>query len=321
MGNVMNIIPCSSTVANTGRKNCKFDIKNITWGYLAPLTFKLTQSQMATSALVRTALQEATLNPQATRTYPLGEFVGFTDQTEEPTYEQFSYGGRKLIKEGRYMFKFKMDSGLWHHIKLRTFNNIADGYKIYLCDGNVIIGTEIYNSDTSLEEMFGFSMTEFKAEKWKLDDGAGKSADYQIYIELADYKEINENIGVIPIEFNPITEVKGLIDLEVVAGTAAAAKVAYVKVLEKDTQENIYDTYNGELDAIGVWDIRDSAGATVTPSVAAVAGTKEFSFTFVSAGTYTFTLASPATLAGAGIGGAPEVGYECSNTISIVVPA
>lgn len=316
MADLINDFKCNDAVKNTGFNGCAVDPGLIEGFIIAPKAMRLTQANLAA---LKTTLQGLTLTISSNRIYPVGAIDSVTDNSEAAVTETTGYGTPITIREGKNTWMLRHYNGVFYNNKIRSFNK-SKKYGVYLFGQGKFYGAWAMNNAGTERELAPFSLTEIFTNAWKVSTGAN-SVVYETKLAFADILEMNENLGVIKIDFDPNNDVPGILDLKLVSVGTAASKHAYIGVETVEDQYNIYPDYNGELDALAVWTVTDSTGAAVTPSsVTADAVKQGFDFLFSSAGTYTFNLVSPVLLAAAGIGGAPEVGYECTETITVIVP-
>ena len=118
------------------------------------------------------------------------------------------------------------------------------------------------------------------------------------------------------------SEVLGNIDVNVNLITNVAGTTT-VGVTTMCGRVNLYDTYADAMAKAGAWDVKTSAGASVTPSgVTKDATNKGWAIAHSNTGVTTFALVSPATLAGLtpAVGGNGNSGYK-SDILSVTVPS
>lgn len=294
--------PICSTVnnGNTGVPGCYFNPKNIVGLIMVDKNAAFTPAQVAD---FKTTLQTAVLASGTSRIYPIFRFVEVSDNSEEETVATAGYGDKEFVKEGDYDLKFRFIKGgvcLLHN--LRKFNH--SDMKVLLVDSdNNIFGTQ--NSDGNL---LGLSCTVF-APKFKFNDGSNATA-YYFRLVLGKPEELNDAPGFVACDFNVENEIKGNLDVQLVE-VETDLGVATIKLQTACGKTDLYDTYDDEFAAAGMWSVVDSTGAAVVISgVVKDAVNKAWDISFTGTGVHTINLAAPSVLAAAGIGGAPENGYE-----------
>lgn len=316
MGQILGI-NCAEADHNTGYNGCPIEPGLFKGAILVPKAKRFTQAEIA---VMEATLQALTLAVKADRAYPIGEFKGITDNTEDVSFQTLGYGSKRLNREGKYDWTFMMTSGIMYNNKLRKFNN-NDKYSVLFYDNQMrLYGISEYNTVAAEYQLGGFSLDFVYTYPFKAADGSNP-AEYKIRFALADPKELNDNVYVIQLDFDPADTVKGNIDISISSAKTVGVKKLYVKLVTVEDGVNLYDQYNGELDAAGAWSLVDATGAVVTPSAVAADPTCDgFEISLSAGATITITTVSAAALAALGVGGAPENGYECIDSYTVVVP-
>lgn len=319
MANLNQITCGAQTSGNTGVPSCFADPKLIKGMILAPVGFKISAAAIASTLL--STLQAATHAARASRIYPLLNFESLlNDSTEDPTRQTFGYGRSVMVREGNYSWQFQfIDGGLCLHKQLRNFNGSKWGAFFVDADG-MLIGTKSGN------DLMAIPLDEFYAEPWRPGSGS-EQARYTVMVQFKP-NHINEDIGFVDTkaEFDIFDDVKGLLNLKLEVVTALAAGAVKVKVVESCGGENIYDLYNGSLDEVSAWVVKNKAtgGLITVTSVTPDANLKAFGLALTTGDTdypttgqdLTIELAAPSVLKAAPIS---MSGYEGANVLTQTV--
>lgn len=310
---ILNDPGCSLTYVNTGLPSCDFDPGNINWACLVPKAHEFTEANLASSATFIAAFQALTLNPPATRAYPIGQLDDPEDKSEETVFETTKYGSKIFVRDGRYVWQFRiMNCGVKLLGKLMNFNQTKNYKIIFGNSKNWIIGTQSTGVSGGLK---GLGIDNIQFNKWKLADGS-KGTLYTFEVTLSEPSELNENIAFCHLDSSPNENVKGILDVTLTQNALVSSASIDIELTTDIGSVNLFDDYAADLDAAGAW-LVTKAGVEVTPaSVAQVAATKSIRITLTApAGDHVFSLVTPAALAVLGIGGGSDNGYE-SNTIT-----
>jgi len=106
-----------------------------------PLNFKITAANLATPALLQTALQTAIEAGIANRIYLWPTFVGFESASEEAIYEETPLADL-LVRDGKYRFRFHIKKNLCLHRAMFTHRG-ADQRVFFFDIENQLFGTEL----------------------------------------------------------------------------------------------------------------------------------------------------------------------------------
>lgn len=299
----LDTLNCGSGGGNTGVESCIFDLKKIQGAIIVPKgNIILTADIVKVEADVLTYLQNKTLETSPLdRFYPI-QFVGVTDNSEDPISVNKGYGMKMYVRDGKYTFMFETNKGMSLNNALRSFNNSQRDVYLITDDGKLIGKV----SSTGLKAIDVETMYTMPV---KINDGANPAL-YRTEIVLKEAKDLNENIQFYQFDEVDInSELIGLTDLYLTQVTAVGAATVKVKVSSK-YGSNIGEKYSdaGELAQIGAW----TSSKTIT-AVSYNAATKSFILTVATtwAAADTISLASPTALAAENV-----VGYE-SNTLTL----
>lgn len=312
---LLNSVNCITDAGNTGVGTCFLDPTKIIGAILTPKGYTLAAADLADSAALLAKLQADTLSSlKADRIYPVMNFVEINDQSTGLQKQTFAYGPEAPVRDGinNWGFKFRK-GGLSLLQKLRLFNKSTAYDFLFVDDRNVIYGTQ--NADgtglTAIPSMY------FWAHQWKPNTGSAAAEYMAEFAFLPQY--VNEYLAFAEAGFDFTTNVKGLVD--VTLSGAGAVTSGVFNIAANGGGANLGDLYPTELADATLWTAKNTAtGADITISGVTYDNVNgKFVLTlattappYPASGTITFNLASPATLAAAGI-----VGYESAGSIAI----
>lgn len=307
MTSILNVPACQAAGAgNTGVPPCYFEPKNIVGAIIVHPTKAYTAAQVTDLATFKAALLADALVVGNGRIFPVFRFNAITDNSEDATVQTTGYGEKSISREGDYDWTFQyFDGGACLNANLRKFNDLK--YKVFFVDRD----NNIFGTKNSSGDFVGITTSFIFTHKWKVNDGTN-STTYRIQFSLPKPEEINDagKLAFVAANFDFETEIKGLLDLEVYQ-ISLAFGVATVGVRLNCGKTDLHATYATELADTNLWVVTDANGATVVISSVTdnpTAGGWDIAFT--GTGTHYINLAAPATLAAAGVGGAPDNGYE-----------
>lgn len=299
---ILNKPICASVNnGNTGVPSCYFNPKKIVGMIMVDKTVDFTPAEIAT---FKTTLQTAVLASGKARVYPIFRFTELSDNSSDENVSEQGYGDKEITKEGDYDWTFRfIKGGLCLNKNLRKFNNTD--MKVLLVDSD----NQIFGTKNSSGNMAGLSLAFFYAKKLKISDGSNATM-YGVRVSLNKPEELNDSPAFVACDFDVESEVKGNIDVELVE-VETALGVATVKLYTNCGRVDLYDTYADEFAAAGMWTCKTSTGSTVTiTGVTKDVNNKAWDISFTGTGVHTLNLAATSVLAAAGIGGAPDNGYE-----------
>lgn len=312
---VINATKCSIDGAtNTGRPLCEVDPSKIIGAIVLPANKMFTDTELGT---LKVTLQNACLDVISKRIYPIFRFGEIADQSEDVTISTLGYGSKNISKEGKYDWIFKfVKSGLLFNNKLRKFNGTTNKTVIFIDDNNTLYGTLTANNDGDVC-LAGLSLDFLYVKPFKIGDGSNPTI-YEIRFGLSEPKQLNDDAAWVNADFNVETEIKGLIDVELYQ-IAVAAGVATVGIRTKGDKVDMFETYSTDLAVGSLWKVAKAGVDVVITSVEASSTVSGWDVTFTGTGAHTITLTTPALLAAADIGGAPENGYE-ADVLTVTMP-
>lgn len=252
-----------------------------------PDTFKLTPSNYASTAALKTALQTAVKNGIASRIYIWPPFSSFEDTSEEAKYRDNALG-QTPVRDGQYRYKFGVSQSMCIHKSMFSHRARNKG-RVYLFDvDNQLFGTFDNATDKNL---LGFRMALLHTEKLKLSNGDDPT-ESMIYICLADNEEVDKAGELI--DGTAVNQVERLTDAKLeIVGTPSVTTIVVKVYIDCDTTP---------ISGLVVADflLKNNAGATmVIPSAAEDAnnpGTYTLTDTDFVSGTLTLKAPSVLTL-------------------------
>lgn len=313
MATILNDPGCSTTTGmNTGMPSCVLIPKTIVGMILIPKTMSLSSTDLATVAATLAKLQEWTLNPAATRAYPIGPFAEVAPKDEEPVYNTTGYSVKQFVREGKIGWQFALPSGgLEYQKKLRGFNH-TKAYSVLLYDADNVI----FGCDDGADGMKGFAIEELYTYPWKPSDGS-KPTQFLADLWFASTTELNDTIAYAKMNVDIAGSILGLIDVDLTNVAQASATVT-IKVETSVAGVNLYDQYSDELADPDAWTCTKGGNAVTISSVTKDTTNKAFVLTLTTpTGAHVFNLAAPAALEALDIGGAPDNGYESTGSLTV----
>jgi hypothetical protein len=295
--------------ANTGIPGCAFAPDKFVGAILVPKNLVIADADIPT---IITKLQELTLAAKSSRIYPVFRFGQITDNTEDVTIETLGYGSKKPVKDGKYDWTFRVVQGsICYQSKLRMFNK-SEMKAIFIDAENVLYATRVTGG------IAGITLDFFYASPFKAND-ATNTAIFNVRFALAKSEEFNEKVAFVKLDQDVEEAVKGIIDLELVQLAVVAGKVT-VGIRTACDKTDIFESFGAALAEGTLWSVKKAGVTVVITSVAESATLPGWEVNFVGSGEHVITLASPADLAVAEIGGAPENGFE-ADSLTVTMPA
>ena len=273
---MLNLVSCAAAFDNTGFARCTFNPREIVGALLVSPTFAISETDAED---LQTFLENAVKNPvKSERVLPVLNFVGVTDNSEEPVRETLGYGTTKTIRDGNYNWTFRfVKGGLCLLKSLQSFNG-QDVYVIFIDAAGNLIGTK------TTAGLAGIPVDDYWANKWSASDGNGATTNLSVYFSFRPVY-INERLSFIQtstIDGFDISVIKGLQDLEIKLISATASTVV-VQVADKCTGSvnDIADMFSDELEDPAAWVAVSLAGDDETiDDVEFNSTTKQFTITF-----------------------------------------
>lgn len=314
MANITNTLNCADGAKNTGHGNCVLDPKKIIGAIEVPFGAFLSAANLASQTALQTALlAKMTLDSPLLRWYPIWNFEGLEDNSDDLTVQALGYGGEYPVREGYYKWKFQFITGGLCLLKnLRTHNGTGKNYYFIDSDG-VLYGTKRGIGNAS--NIYPVPIQYFHAQPFKINDGANVTA-YKVHFTFQQ-KYLNDLVGFADTSDFDITAIAGLQDLLIENFNALTGGVVKLQVFVGCDHMNLYDAYSSVLSTAANWLVKNkiTGNAITITSVVVDAANKAFTFTLDtgdadypgSGADLTIQLVAPTALATAGM-----PGYETS---------
>lgn len=294
-------ITCSTVLKNTGQSDCVivpgFDQMHI----LVPRGTEIATETAAKTLSTWTNLIKAAVG---TRIFPLPASVKQEFTQDEPVYEALSQGAESYLYTNTSKDTFYIDSEIvtpQFNINAQALNNGV--WACYVVTSNGYIKGKSVDGTKFLPMNCQFRVLPQR----KATDAEGPHLPYTL--RLDSYEDWNlYGAAVKPTEFNPLTDLEGLLDVNLAtSGTPSSSEI----IIDVTT----------DLNSIGVTGLavgdfsflKDSDGSTQTPDSmtesTTVNGRYTFDFTGLVTGTVDLVAASALTVAG----------YESTGSISYTI--
>ena len=267
---IINQYHCAALFGNTGVGPCSLIPKEIKGMFIVPRDFVITQ---ANADNLQEYLEEAAIEDlPSQRIYPVHNFVGITDDSEEPVRETLGYGGNATLRQGNYSWTLRfLDGGLCLLIQLQRFNQQPVAVLWYDADG-IIFGRR------TSAGLAGVPVIDFNANKWTPSDGS-VVAGFTVTVEF-DSRHLNQDLAFLKDDTVDLSDIRGLQSVALNPLSATATDIT-VQALAGCGGDNLYDLYSAQLAAPNMWTAIDTSGVVqVIDAVAAVPGSKAFTLSF-----------------------------------------
>lgn len=304
----LNKILCVDTVKNTGKCDCYFDPKLIKGKILVPKSRVLTQAEINAIQATLEALVQA---EKTDRFFPVQNFEALTDNSEDPTFQTFGFGGSAPVREGNYNWIFQfIEGGVQLNNALRSFNGKSSKYaEVYIdYDNNSLIGTKKLDANgewglAGVPQNGGYPYT----YPWKANDGTNVTQ----YRTQSNFRPeyVNENLAfvAIPKDVYLLSELAGLETVNIAVEEIADDTLTISGAT--DCGADFFDEYLDELDGeTTAFVLKDPDGAEMTinsVAITAAAGDNPATVEIMASETIldgsTIELAAPTVLAAAPI--------------------
>ena len=285
MSTIIGVPQCSTKWGNTGQPACDIKIDHLQHLAIHFDGFEVSDSDLDDWNNVLAALQQGTMNPIATRLFPVKNIYATEDATEAPAKMTSGYGRTAAIMEKPHHFDIELENvGVEFFKRLRKFNGNKK-LRVFWVDKTFIGGKKTSTGWTGMEC------------DWHLNQvKPGNIADYTKYIlqlELTDPKALTDNLApiVFPDGFDFDVEVAGITDVTL-SGTIAV-KTATINAFTSIARTNFFKDYASQL-AAGAFLVNGVAPSTEYVGVDA---NGVVTFTFLTAGVKQIELNTPEELA------------------------
>jgi len=259
----INKIFCGTDVRNTGVCDCYFDPQLITGAILVPLKTIFTNEQLKDINIQATLENLAFADSKGQRIFPMGDFVGITLNSEDPTRQTFGYGSSRTVREGNYDWTLQFyKGGVNLSNALRTFNGLIGKYGVIFIESqNYLIGT----SKKLANGQYGMApipLEDLYTRPWAPSDGTNVASYQTQYVFKPIY--INQNIAFKKVDTSAylLSELKGLEDfaLEIIEVDGATLTVGAASGCGST---DLYEEYADELAVAAAWIAKDEDGANL----------------------------------------------------------
>jgi hypothetical protein len=241
---------------------------------------------------------------KSNRIFPIHNFVGVTDNSEDVVFETMEYGSQVPVRDGNYRLTYRyVDGALCLSNALQTHNFQGLTSWLFYDDKDLLLGWRKLDATGLAYGLAGVPCV-FHALKWRQATGSTTPV-FSVYFDF-DPKYFNKYLGFVEANF-PLNEITGLQNINLVQSGASAAGV--IKLIAKTGCDgaNLYDLYSTQLAVVGAWTaVNTTTQAVITiSSVAVDANIKGFTITLnnadpdypsTSAGQVTINLVDPTAL-------------------------
>lgn len=313
---IENVLNCNNKkVKNTGFGNCVVDIGTMRGIIYVPKGTVLTTASLAA---FKTALSALINNDNyLLRGYPVHNFVGPTDGSEDLVIQTFPYGGKAVVREGDYDWTFQFTDGRFClNIALRGMNSIDQDFFIY--DANArIYGTDPGDGTATIKAI---EPTLKWTAPFKLNDGANVTV-YGTRVAFQP-SQINENVRFVDLGGvnGGLAYIKSLKGLQDIALTKISRTTNVLKIgtFTSCGSVDLSQVYTVELASASLWRAYAVNGNALTiTSVAYDSNVKGFTVTidttdpdYVAGDPITVGLAPVSILTAGGV-----VGFEGGSVV------
>lgn len=256
-------------------------------------------------------------NSYAARAFYIGPFEGFTDKSEDTTWQTLGYG-KKVKTQRRIITKEYqvLDGGVEYWRAIQSFTGKIDDYKWLEIDNQgVVYGTQSTTSAGVYQGMQGYRLSALEPQDRK-QANKGSKEERMLSLSFQDSAEHNEFADYIEtgIEFDDFVSPLAVTDVDMETTGLMVGHIVYVRALSQDWDIDLTATVPGMLVAANFTAVNATTGVAVgITSVSIVGNTIKFTFNTSSSGwvvgnTVNIGLASVSTLATAGYNY-----YECAS--------
>lgn len=305
---------CSTVGANTGGIDCDRKRGQPVRAFIGSKQF--TAAEYASEETFLAALQEAINLPAGSpnKLFPIGDFQGNTNNTEQNTTGTLGYGLNIVLREGRPAYELQLLAGQTQFAKIRAFNGST--LPVFMLDNNgAIWGTKLSNGNFKGEDAQIFiSGNGFE------DGNTVELKTATVTFSYTSAQDFYQNAGYMQVTFAS-ADVQGLVDVSLASVGVVGATTKF-SVIAKTAQlnggVNIYDTYKTPLAAMANWKAFTGTNFATTVDITGVVANdsdKTWSVTFDATDYAAITtgqqikvmLADPATLNAANVPGIESI--------------
>lgn len=273
MPTAINAVNCKKFVLGTGLVDCEPFFGQPTSALLVKKSWQLAVDDSDTFDLdyIVARVQDGTF-------VPFLSAKGFTENTPDPTRQDYPQGQRRTIRNGNPDYTFEFDNGLGFHKASYSYN--GSSWNVILFDQ---VGNAMLQSNVAGTILTGFSASDINTRTYRQAAGDTAAAT-MLEIQLANPEEFNRQmtlINVADINANINTELRGVISVNINIVSASAASGVVVDVTS--VNNSIYGIEALLLGNFEMHNITDDVVSNISTAVAS--GTV--------AGRYTLTPTTP----------------------------
>lgn len=260
---------CSSNFGNPGTKCDKGDIRGVPVGLiLTTQTFNFASfTSWATEADWLTAIKTKTV-------FPLPYIYEFDDNSEDDVFQETGLGVKIFIRDGKYIYQFRMDASIQTNIELQKFSGAK--MRAFIIDSNGYIWG--YSDDDTTIQGFSISSLKFGKKGTPAGDSKGWTP---VDITFGDTRQLNDYGKIL----QPSFVASDLTSLANVAVTVVGTPTATELIVNVAQGTGVYDS-TGSENTIPIAGIPE-ADFTIIKASDGAAQTAD-NFTDNGDGTYTF---------------------------------
>ena len=247
-----------ATLKNSGYKELpEPKLGVIRGGFLVP---RGTEIATADLLVAKATYETGMKNPLATRWFYVPLFDAFTDKSTEDVYVD-SLQGQKFSEEGKIAYQATVEVNKYTSLNMRSWNDKQWDW-IPFDESASIMAT---SSDGTIAK--GFAIT-FRTTNQKLAEQGTKMMQpieivYQDATQWADEGVVVEPMNLSSADWNPITDIDGVYDVDIAQVGTATSSLIVVSVYKSGIDSaNAISNVTGLV--VGDFVVKDAAGATVT---------------------------------------------------------
>lgn len=185
---------------NIGRSSCVINVSLMNQMLIVPDAFEATEVEAADLAFWQALLLETN---EDERGYLFPAFANVEPASEETVYAQTPLKDVK-VRDGKYQYRFLLDTDLCTHKNMRTHNGNGRRVIFFDIEGQAI-GTEKSNGNFT-----GLKLSLLNVEKLRVNDGTNPTYS-PVYVVIKDNKDLDDRGWIIDGSFvnelNPLTDV------------------------------------------------------------------------------------------------------------------
>lgn len=211
----MSLEVCSISKTPIGKTRCSAMLQNIAYMITTPSSFELVDADLADSAALLDALQDAVKAGEDVRVYSWPRFSRSEDGSERAVRVESALGSQ-TVRAGNYRRTFFLDTSLCVHKNMYT--HTGKGGRVILIDQE-LQGLLVQKSNGNYA---GMTIDLLDVEKPTISNGDAPS-ETPVYLSLANSKELSQS-GFI-YDFSAITELEPLTLVDVAVSVTSATVI------------------------------------------------------------------------------------------------